>query len=167
MSSTYLLINLFAVSIPLGFSFHPRLKFWSQWRAWLPAILLPAAPFILWDVLFTELGVWGFNPDHLLGITLLGLPLEEWMFFVAIPYACLFTYHSLKVLLPPLLSARTAGKISLLVGLTLVFLGLFNLHRLYTGVTFLSTGIFLLLFLWRSKLRFWEYFYPTYLIIYA
>ena len=31
---------------------------------------------MIWDVLFTVNGVWGFNPDYLVGIKRLGLLLE-------------------------------------------------------------------------------------------
>jgi len=51
-----------------------------------------AIPFIAWDVWFTATGVWWFNTDYTLGIELAGLPLEEWLFFICIPFSCVFTY---------------------------------------------------------------------------
>lgn len=48
--------------------------------------------FIIWDIVFTEKGIWGFNESYLLGYFLWDLPVEEWMFFVSIPYACVFSY---------------------------------------------------------------------------
>jgi lycopene cyclase domain-containing protein len=164
---TYLLVNVFSIAIPLGFSFHHRLRFWQQWRAWLPAIILPAIPFLLWDVYFTQLGVWGFNPEHLLDLSLLGLPLEEWFFFFAIPYACLFTYHSLKVLVPVPFSPFVSGRISLVLAFILLLLRVIHIERLYTGITFLLTGASLLIYLWKTRGRYPEYFYLAYLIIFA
>lgn len=164
---TYLLINLFSIAIPLGFSFHPRLKFWQSWRAWLPAIVLPAIPFLLWDVYFTRQGVWGFTPEHLLGISLLGLPLEEWLFFITIPYACLFTYHSLKVLLPAPFSPSTAGKIALVLALLFLAFGIFQWQYMYTGTTFFLAGSVILIYLWKSGGRVPEYFFMAYVLVYA
>ena len=167
MELTYLLINLFAISIPLLFSFHPRLRFWQKWHAWLPAIMIPAAPFLIWDALFTRMEVWEFNPNHLIGITILGLPVEEWLFFFAIPYACLFTYASLKLLMRPLFTPSAAGKITLVLAIVFLIVGIFNLDLLYTGTTFLLSSATLMVYLWRKKLTSPEYFYPSYLIIFA
>jgi lycopene cyclase domain-containing protein len=167
MKLTYLLINLFAISIPLVFSFHPRLRFWQKWRAWLPAIILPAIPFLVWDVFFTRMGVWGFNGNHLLGISLLDLPVEEWLFFFAIPYACLFTYANLKLLMRLRISPSAAGKFSLVLAIGFLIVGTLNSDRFYTGTTSLLTGVSLMVYLWRSKLAFPEYFYPAYVVIFA
>jgi lycopene cyclase domain-containing protein len=91
------------------------------------------------------MGVWGFNPRYISGLYIGNLPVEEWFFFIAIPYSCIFTYHSLNYLLKKDILARYAGKIALFLASTLVIIGLANLDRLYTSVTFISTGLFLFL----------------------
>lgn len=92
---TYLLVNFLTVIICFVFSFHPKIKFYHQFGAFLKAAILVAIPFILWDVWFTHKGVWWFNDDYTLGINMLGLPIEEWLFFICIPFACVFTYFCL------------------------------------------------------------------------
>ena len=106
-SSLYLLVNLGAMAIPFAFSWHPKIRFVDQWRSFWPACLITLAFFIAWDVLFTAQGVWGFNESYLVGLSLLGLPLEEWLFFVAIPYACVFTYFVFRTV-----RNSDAGKVS-------------------------------------------------------
>jgi lycopene cyclase domain-containing protein len=90
---TYLLLNLFSVAFPMGFARSERFGFGSRWlEAWM-SVALSAVPFILWDMFFTHLGVWRFNAAYILGIQVFNLPLEEMLFFLAIPFACLFIYR--------------------------------------------------------------------------
>lgn len=98
--SLYLWLNLLSIAGPLARSFEPRVNFRSRWFALLPSIGLVALLFILWDAVFTHLGVWGFNPRYLIGVFAFGLPLEEWLFFVTVPYACLFSYDCLNYFFP-------------------------------------------------------------------
>ena len=90
MRYTYLIVDLATIFIPLLFSFHPKIKFYDQWKSYLPALFISAFLFIAWDILYTYLGVWSFNPNYLSGLYLLNLPMEECLFFICIPYACVF-----------------------------------------------------------------------------
>jgi lycopene cyclase domain-containing protein len=140
----YLIINLGAISVPLIASFDKRLRFDMQWRFLFPSLFLTMAVFIPWDMLKTSMGVWGFNPRYLLGSYIGNLPIEEWLFFIAIPYACLLTYHALNYLITKDYFGRTAPAITLILAITLLAIGFVNPNKLYTSVTFLSTGSFLL-----------------------
>ena len=92
---TYLAINFFTIIICFIFSFHPKIKFNRHFRAFIMASVLVASAFIAWDAWFTANGVWWFNDRYLIGIRLFGLPLEELLFFICIPFSCVFTYHCL------------------------------------------------------------------------
>lgn len=98
---TYLLIDLLSLAMPLLFSFHPRMPFYKNWNALLPAILITAVCYALWDSWFTHLGVWGFNSRYTTGIYLGNLPMEELLFFVCIPYSCVFTFECLSGIISP------------------------------------------------------------------
>jgi lycopene cyclase domain-containing protein len=163
--STYLLINLFSVAVPLICSFHKRLQIYRTWYALWPAILITASFFIVWDIYFTRWGVWGFNAKHLLGIEWLGLPVEEWLFFVCIPYACVFTYACLKRLLKQDYLGRYAARISWALVVLLTAIGLWQPERLYTNTTFLATAIFLVLHLLVLKSSYLGRFYFAWLIL--
>ena len=98
MKYTYFYIDLCTILVPLLASFHPKLQFNRQWAAFWPANILCSMLFLIWDVWFTKAGVWGFNADYVSGWYIYNLPVEEALFFVCIPYACLFSYHCIKVL---------------------------------------------------------------------
>src|SRR5262245_3991205 len=93
MKFTYLLVDLFTVLVPFVFSFHSKIRFTAHWGSFIKAALVAAVPFILWDMLFTQAGVWGFEPDYVLGIYLGNLPMEEILFFFCIPFSCVFTFY--------------------------------------------------------------------------
>jgi lycopene cyclase domain-containing protein len=118
MNWTYLLLNLGSLAIPLAFSRSGRFGFGAHWgKAWA-AVALSALPFLAWDVWFTRQGVWSFNPRYHLGASFLGLPLEEWLFFLAIPFACLFIYRQYRGTLDP--GAAGRGRLSRIRPLFLV-----------------------------------------------
>ena len=129
------------------------------------AILIPGAIFIIWDEFFTQLGVWGFNEKYLTGIYIGSLPLEEVMFFICIPYACVFTYEALNYLVKKdyFKSKQKIISITLIAGCLTV--GLLNLDKWYTSITFISLATYLatLQFIWRVD--YLGRFYFSYLFI--
>lgn len=102
MNYLYLLLNLSSISIPFLFSFHPKLKFYKLWKPLFISIIISMLIFIPWDIIFTINSIWGFNSDYLLGLNFFNLPFEEWLFFICIPYACVFTHYALLYYFPKL-----------------------------------------------------------------
>ena len=93
MTSTYLQVLAFSIIIPLIFSFHNKIQFYKKWPAFFKANTLVTIPFLIWDELFTRQEVWGFSNQHIIGNHLFNLPIEEILFFIIIPYCCVFTYE--------------------------------------------------------------------------
>lgn len=125
----------------------------------LPAIGITAVLFIAWDALYTGLDVWGFNPQYVSGIYLIGLPLEEILFFFSVPYACLFTYFALNHLVERDHLFPHQELISSVLIIVLLVLGSYFMDKLYTGVTFLLAGAFLALVMLKLRVRFMGRFY--------
>ncbi|MBP9700369.1 lycopene cyclase domain-containing protein [Candidatus Woesebacteria bacterium] len=81
----------------LYLALHSEFRKKSGLRLFQPSIFIAALPFIGWDLLAVERGHWSFNPHYLSGISFLGLPLEEYLFFFLIPQACLLIWGILNV----------------------------------------------------------------------
>jgi lycopene cyclase domain-containing protein len=96
----YLAIDLLTLSVPLTLSFDRRVAFFRKWGALFPSILVSGGLHAVWDSMVTVRGDWGFNPMYVLGIRILGLPLEEILFFVVVPYACVFIYEAVRAYVP-------------------------------------------------------------------
>lgn len=163
MNSLYLILDLATFAVPLLLSFDKRVAYYKRWKWIFPGIALMGLIFLSWDVVFAARGVWGFNDDYLIGVRMLGLPLEEWLFFLVVPYSCLFIYESLRAWFPafnPL--AGTSRWIALVLGLILLVLIGLHPDRIYTVVNF-SLGSAILLFMaWSNPKwggRFWMAFF--------
>ena len=133
----YLGVLLFAISYPLAQSFEHRIRYATQWKYLFPGMGLTAAFFIVWDIWFTQLGVWEFNPTYVLGFFWMDLPLEEWLFFLIVPFSSVFIYEVLIYFFPKD-HFRPVGKafVWILVPFLLV-MSVLHLDKWYTSVNFL------------------------------
>lgn len=148
---TYLIINFLTIIICFVYSFHPKIRFDRHFGAFLKAGILVAVPFILWDAWFTHIGVWWFNDRYLLGLRILGLPLEELLFFICIPFSCVFTYYCLDKFFK--LDWRpSAEKWLVIIGVAICLtMGIRYLELLYTTITFFTTATTLLFLYYVAK----------------
>ena len=151
MKLLYLLIDLFTVIIPLLFSFHPKIQFYKEWKWIIPANIVTAAIFIIWDILFTKYGVWGFNKNYVTGIYFFNLPVEELLFFVCIPYACVFTYYCINKFYTIKWQPKYENIFILTLSLLLLITGIYFYQKLYTSITFFSLTVVLLFIQYISK----------------
>lgn len=141
---TYLLINLLSIAIPFAYSFTAHSGFSRRFaRAW-SGILLVAIPMIAWDAWFTARGIWSFNPEYHLGLKVFGLPLEEMLFFLCIPFACLFIYDTVTKFPRLALPERPVRIVAGVAGVALLALALYHHERAYTFWCFLLASPFAL-----------------------
>lgn len=159
----YLAVDLLTLAGPLARAFEPRLRFYRRWGALAVAIAAVGAVFVAWDVAFTAWGVWGFNDRYLVGVTIANLPIEEWLFFVVVPYACVFSYEVLNHFWPTTALSRWARPASVVLAAVLLVVAALSPGRLYTVVTFTATAAVLLWVTLVSRPRFLGHFYRGYL----
>lgn len=139
--SLYLWINVLSIAGPLLLSFDKKVHFYTHWKTLIPAILIIGSVFVAWDIYFTDIGIWGFNPEYLSGISFFNLPIEECMFFFTIPYACVFIYEVVKAYFPKFRPVKFSYFFSLIFTITCLVLGVIYNDNLYTSVALFGAGI--------------------------
>ncbi len=165
MNFLYLGLDLGALLLTMAFSFYKPANFSKTWRALLPALVFPAVVFIAWDILFTHWGIWGFNEAYLTGISIFNLPIEEVLFFICIPYACVFTYFAVSTVIKKDYFKPMESAISWILIIGLGIVGLIHLDKWYTATTFLSLSLFLLMLKIFVKPSYLGKFYMAFLFI--
>jgi lycopene cyclase domain-containing protein len=160
----YLLINFLTIIFPVLLSFDKRVAFYKSWKHIWPGMAITGLVFLFWDVLFTIKGVWSFNPQYITGIKFLQLPLEEILFFLTVPFSCIFIYACLNYYVSWSIPNRVCNWISnIIIVLSAYMLAVFN-DRLYTTVTFSLLLVLIFTLQYVFKLEWIRRFYMAYLV---
>lgn len=150
---------------PFLLSFDKKVAFYKNFGSLFKSIIPVAIVFLIWDVVFTSQGFWGFNLKYTSGIYLFGLPIGEYLFFIVIPYCCVFVYEVLKSYITTDVLGSFSGSISnFLMGFS-VSLAVIFYDRWYTVLTF---GLLAALIYWHAKKNSTPWigrFYLAYIII--
>lgn len=136
---TYILVLFFTVIICFIASFDKRIRFNEYFRPFILAALITAVPFIAWDIWFTSKGVWWFNKTYTLGFQIAGLPIEEWLFFICIPFSCVFTYFCIDKFFKLDWLSGFNNLIAFITVITCSLAALLHYDKIYTLVTALVT----------------------------
>jgi lycopene cyclase domain-containing protein len=139
--STYLIINILIISVPLILSFDKNLKFYKKVPYVLQSIAFISTAYIVWDVIATKRGDWAFNPDHLVGFYILGLPIEEILFFITVPYSCIFIYETASFYVKEK-KFNFNNKLLLIPAILIMILGIIFYDQNYTFTVSIFTGAF-------------------------
>ena len=159
--SLYLKILLCSFCVPFLFSFHSKIQFFKYFKIAFLSISSVSFFFIFWDIIYTDLKVWGFNEKHHSKLLFFKLPLEEILFFYVIPFCCLFTYFVFRKFNFSIRDRLNNYKI--IFSVLLFLLAILNYSKLYTfSVCMLSAVIFLME---RKPSYWWGTFILTYFVI--
>lgn len=165
MSYIYLWLNILSFLPPFLLSFHPLLQLHKRWQYLLPAIFIVAIIFVLLDMWYTSMGIWGFSSRYLLGANIANLPIEEVLFFICIPYACIFSYHCLNTQLKRDFFGPIQNAISYSLMLFSAIMLILFYHKVYTLFAFGSVLLLIFLLQVILKVKWLSRFYFAYLIL--
>ena len=144
--SLYLFLLILSFFFPFVLSFDRKVQFYRTWGSLFPSIFIIGAVYIAADILFVKMGIWGFNPVYHSQIVIKGLPIEEWLFFLVIPYSSIFIHYVFISYYPQIILSDTVVKIltTSLIVIILVIIVL-NFDKAYTLFNFTMLLIALLL----------------------
>ena len=139
----YLILLLFTLSYPLLQSFERRIKYYTKWKSLFKGIFFMMCLFIPWDIIFTSKGIWGFNHKFILEIPpFLFLPLEEWLFFIIVPFACVFIYEVLNYFFPVSKKHDYINNFLFIKSVLLLVLSFIFHDKTYTAICFSLASFF-------------------------
>jgi lycopene beta-cyclase len=99
--ASYLVLMAACVAVTLPLELVLKAGVYRRPRRWLAALVPVFVVFNLWDWVAIRRGHWTYSPRYTTGINLLGLPLEELVFFLVVPTCALLAYQAVTRLLPP------------------------------------------------------------------
>ena len=164
----YAILLAIFVLIPVILSYKRRDGYLKKLKYLFPAMLFAAIIFSIWDVRFTELGIWTFNFEFVSGITIRNLPVEEWLFFFVVPFFSVYFYEWVK---GKEISDKNPNLFVVISLVLLVFFGLityFFRKELYPFFTFFLLTIYFGYTIFRNNFKKnYPYFYVSFLIAFV
>jgi len=98
---SYVAILAFVMAGCLWLEVALRTRVLRRWRRLALSILPAVVVFFLWDVYAVAQGHWWFDTERILGVYLPGsVPLDEILFFIAIPIASILTFEAVRSVKP-------------------------------------------------------------------
>jgi lycopene cyclase domain-containing protein len=92
------LCSCLLITMPLELVLHVGV--YRQARRLAASVGCVAAVFVTWDLIGAQLGHWDYNPTYVSGLKLLGLPIEEHLFFAVVPLCGILAYEAVRATLP-------------------------------------------------------------------
>ncbi len=136
---TYLFLIVLTIAGPIALSFDKKVAFYKNFKLFLLSAGITSLIYILWDIIFTINNIWEFNDNYILKYKFLHLPIEEYLFFIVVPYASLFVYECIKIYFPNLkIGGTLPWKIIVVFSIVMIIT---NVSKLYTVVTFGLLGV--------------------------
>ena len=166
--SLYFWLDIIIVLVPLALVFDRRIQYYKKIPAVMISVFIIGGFFVVWDVLATLSGYWAFNDQYVMGFSFGGLPVEEILFFVAIPFSCLFIYETVCYFHPAQTLNFPAG-IMPGIGILMLLVAGISYQKGYSLVV-LTVSAFTIFFVRKTKMpdlfrssRYWTFLALSYI----
>lgn len=96
----YLVLLALCVLVTLPLELVLKVGVYRQVKRLCLTLGCTGAVFVAWDLVGARLGHWDYVPERIAGIAALGLPLEEYLFFVVVPLCAILAFEAVRTTLP-------------------------------------------------------------------
>lgn len=147
----YLLIDFFTILFPFILSFDKKVAFYKSWKPVFKGLLFGGVIFLIWDHYFTINNIWSFNSKYISGLHIGSLPIEEVLFFILIPYACLFIWHCVEAYFPKTIGLKFSKWFWYVLLLFSLMMIVVFYDRMYTLITFALLSVITIYYIRNEK----------------
>ncbi|NQU52849.1 MAG: lycopene cyclase domain-containing protein [Bacteroidetes bacterium] len=163
---SYLLVLIGIFAIPILVGLKKQIGIFSNLKYLVPAMLFTGAIFIMLDMRFEQQAIWRFNPEFLIGINIFNLPIEEWLYFIGVPFLGVFIYEFVKHRFSNFEQPNAFLAVSLFLILLFGIIAYFSRQKLYPFFTFFLLAIYLGYTVFRNRFKkHYTKFYLAYFIM--
>lgn len=138
---------------------------WKKMKYIFPSILITETLFIMFGARLAELKIIIFNDDHLINSSFMGLPAEEWLYYLIIPLFIFWVYELAKAKTSHLRPQNYYVVLSLVLLLAFIAIAYFSRRQVYTSLVFLFLSAYFGYIIFRNLFKaHYPAFYISFLI---
>ena len=141
MALNYITLDFLILIFPLLLSFKWKFKYYKYYKPLFASITIVGLAYIIWDAIVTFRGDWWFNKEYLIGFEIAGLPIEEILFFIVVPYSCIFIYENFIYFIKDK-EIFYNKYFYYIISILFLIAGLIFYHQDYTILSLLSCALF-------------------------
>jgi lycopene cyclase domain-containing protein len=140
---TFLFIDVLVFLVPMLLMLDKRFESKKTFNQLLPALVLMAVLFTVWDMVFSHLLIRTFNPSHVIGFYFLGIPFEEYLLFLLSPFAVTVMYEYMSNIVPEKMRQQNGNSFAMILAVIFLFLAMAFRQFPYTFYTCLFSSLLL------------------------
>ena len=147
---TYLILNVFIIFVTFLLFLFNFINLRKYYLAFLISISSIGIIFIIWDYFSTQSKIWSFNNDFITNIKIIGLPFEEILFFITVPFSCIVIYEIFNAKIKEKVLNLDTNVFYIMISILILF-SLIFFQKNYTRNVLFSVAISIMLILLLNR----------------